>query len=147
MRNPNTRRSFLKNVGLSAIAAGMSRPMQSQQKPIQGFERAPAGPDVSKGWEPVSSRKLRVGLVGYGVCRFAADFSFQHHPNVEIVAPGPGFWPLFRGLLLGSGTAGNLTSDAYLAALAIERGATLYSTDHDFQRFAGLLYVNPLAEP
>ena len=68
-------------------------------------------------------------------------------PNVELVAPGPAFWPLFRGLVLASGTAGNLTSDAHLAALAIERGATLCSTDNDFKRFAGLQHVNPVAEP
>src|SRR5512143_1186520 len=86
MQHPNTRRSFLKTVGLSACAVGLSRQTQSQQKPIQGFEKAAVDPDVSKGWEPLSSRKIRVGLVGYGVCRFAAEFSFQHHPNVEVVA-------------------------------------------------------------
>jgi len=39
-----------------------------------------------KPWAPVSSRKVRVGIVGYGVCRFGADFGFQDHPNVEVVA-------------------------------------------------------------
>lgn len=86
MQNPNTRRSFLKTVGIGATALGLSRPMQSQEKPIPGFEKAPDNPDASKGWEPISTRKIRVGLVGYGVCRFAAAFSFQRHPNVEIVA-------------------------------------------------------------
>jgi predicted nucleic acid-binding protein len=42
------------------------------------------------------------------------------------------------------GTAGNLTSDAHLAALAIEHGATLYSADVDFSRFPGLRWVDPL---
>ncbi len=37
-------------------------------------------------WKPVSDRKVRVGIVGYGVCRFGAAFGFQDHPNVEIVA-------------------------------------------------------------
>ena len=37
-------------------------------------------------WEPVSGRKVRVGIVGYGVCRFGAAFGFQDHPNVEVVA-------------------------------------------------------------
>jgi toxin-antitoxin system PIN domain toxin len=72
--------------------------------------------------------------------------SWLEQPNVEIVVPGPAFWPLFRGLVLASGTAGNLTSDAHLAALAIERGATLCSSDNDFKRFAGLRHVNPIAE-
>jgi len=42
------------------------------------------------------------------------------------------------------GTAGNLTDDAHLAALAIEHGAEL-STDNDFSRFEGVRWVNPLA--
>ena len=37
-------------------------------------------------WELGTNRKVRVGIVGYGVCRFGADFGFQDHPNVEIVA-------------------------------------------------------------
>ncbi len=37
-------------------------------------------------WKPVSDRKVRVGIVGYGVCRFGAAFGFQDHPNVEVVA-------------------------------------------------------------
>jgi len=39
-----------------------------------------------KAWNPISDRKVRVGIVGYGVCRFGAEFGFQDHPNVEIVA-------------------------------------------------------------
>lgn len=42
--------------------------------------------EQTRSWEPVSDRKVRVGIVGYGVCRFGADFGFQDHPNVEIVA-------------------------------------------------------------
>jgi predicted dehydrogenase len=41
---------------------------------------------AKKSWQPVSDRKLRVGIVGYGVCRFGAAFGFQDHPNVRIVA-------------------------------------------------------------
>jgi predicted nucleic acid-binding protein len=43
------------------------------------------------------------------------------------------------------GTGGNLTSDAHLAALAIENGAELCSCDSDFSRFPGLRWRNPLA--
>ena len=42
------------------------------------------------------------------------------------------------------GTGGNLTTDAHLAALAVEHGCTLYSTDADFGRFSGLDWRNPL---
>lgn len=59
-------------------------------------------------------------------------------PVARTVAPGSQHWTLLRGLLLTSGTAGNLTSDAHLAALAMECGARLLTFDHDFRRFKGL---------
>ena len=67
------------------------------------------------------------------------------HPNVEIVVPGPEHWRILHTLLREAGTAGNLTTDAHLAALAIEHGAELESTDADFARFRGLRWSNPLA--
>ena len=72
--------------------------------------------------------------------------SWLELPHVEAVEAGPNHWPVMRNLLETAGTLGNLTSDAHLAALAIERGAALYSSDHDFLRFPGLEHVNPLAE-
>jgi predicted dehydrogenase len=81
-----TRRKFLRSAGLGAAAMAVVEPMRSAEKPIQGFERAPEDTDISKGWEPVSERKIRLGIVGYGVCKFGAEFGFQNHPNVEIVA-------------------------------------------------------------
>jgi uncharacterized protein len=50
---------------------------------------------------------------------------------------------LLRGLLRESGTAGNLTTDAHLATLAIEHGADLVSYDRDFARFAGVRHRLP----
>lgn len=76
---PPTRRSFLHALGLgslgttlagSALWSGHGADLREQRKP----------------WQSVSDRKVRVGIVGYGVCRFGADFGFQDHPNVEIVA-------------------------------------------------------------
>lgn len=61
-----------------------------------------------------------------------------------VVHPGPRQLPILRELLLSTGTAGNLTSDAHLAALAIESGADLCSSDSDFARFPGLRWRNPL---
>ncbi|MBU6401855.1 MAG: Gfo/Idh/MocA family oxidoreductase [Verrucomicrobia bacterium] len=84
------RRSFLRAVGLGAAAAGLSASNGASaaagEKVIQGFEASPANSQTSEGWRPVSDRKLRVGLVGYGVCKFSAAFGFQDHPNVEVVA-------------------------------------------------------------
>jgi uncharacterized protein len=65
-------------------------------------------------------------------------------PIVRLLPPSDEHWRIFKSLLAESGTAGNLTTDAHLAALAIENGATLYSTDADFQRFARLRWRNPL---
>jgi hypothetical protein len=65
-------------------------------------------------------------------------------PVATAVAPGKSHWQILSNLLTGSGTGGNLTTDAHIAALAIEYGYTLYSTDNDFKRFGGLRHVNPL---
>jgi predicted dehydrogenase len=52
---------------------------------IQGFDDQPEQ-QTSDVWTPTSDRKIRMGIVGYGVCRFGAQFSLQTHPNVEVVA-------------------------------------------------------------
>jgi uncharacterized protein len=67
-------------------------------------------------------------------------------PLVVLLAPGDGHWTRFRSLIETAGLAGNLTTDAHLAALALEYDATLYSTDADFARFATLRVVNPLEQ-
>lgn len=80
-----SRRRFLQAAGLGA--AGLAVPVvRPAPPPIQGFEREAVDPNAAPGWQPVSDRRLRVGIVGYGVCRFGADFSFQDHPNVEVTA-------------------------------------------------------------
>ena len=58
-----------------------------------------------------------------------------------MIIPDVNLFHLLRGL----GTAGNLTTDAHLAALAMEYQATLHTTDADFARFPGLKWENPLA--
>jgi hypothetical protein len=65
-------------------------------------------------------------------------------PYVSAVGPGQGHWPILRKLLRDSGTAGNLTSDAHLAAVALELGASICSTDADFGRFPGVERISPL---
>jgi uncharacterized protein len=67
-------------------------------------------------------------------------------PNVVLLQPRDGHWEVLRGLLEAAGTAGNLTTDAHLAALAIQYNAELCSSDNDFARFRpALRFVNPLA--
>jgi len=65
-------------------------------------------------------------------------------PNVQYLAPGPRHLGIAFGLLEGTGTAGNLTTDAQLAAIAIEHDAQMLSSDHDFGRFPGLRWADPL---
>lgn len=65
-------------------------------------------------------------------------------PCVTVVHPTDRHSGVLGGLLADLGTAGNLTSDAHLAALSIEHGAELCSTDADFSRFPGVRWVDPL---
>jgi toxin-antitoxin system PIN domain toxin len=66
-------------------------------------------------------------------------------PCVVLLHPTPRHWSILRGLITSSGAAGNLTSDAHLAAMAVEHGAELCSTDHDFARFTTVRWLNPIA--
>ena len=81
-----SRRSFLQSVGFAAGALGMQGRLQGQNPDIQGFEEAPSDQTASHSWQPTTDRRIRVGIVGYGYCRFGAAFGFQNHPNVEIIA-------------------------------------------------------------
>src|SRR4051794_21388605 len=66
-------------------------------------------------------------------------------PNVGLLEPGDRYWPLLRELLIDGQVTGPLVMDAALAALALEHGATLYTTDRDFARFPGLKWIDPLS--
>ena len=60
--------------------------------------------------------------------------------------PGERHWDILRGLVRDGQAAGALVMDAVLAAIALEHGATICTTDRDFARFPGLKWMNPLAE-
>jgi toxin-antitoxin system PIN domain toxin len=63
----------------------------------------------------------------------------------SILEPEERYWGILRGLLQDDQVKGALVMDAALAALALEHGATLHTTDGDFSRFSGLRCRNPLA--
>ncbi len=65
-------------------------------------------------------------------------------PQVQTLAPGERHWTIYRQLLIEGQVRGPLTSDAQLAALTIEFGGVLHTTDRDFTRFSGLRWINPL---
>jgi uncharacterized protein len=116
-------------------------------------------------WEGLLGAPAPVGLpwaVALGFIRITTHPRVVAHPlpvtaacaHVAAWLAQPQLFPLHPGdrhaailfdLLRRLGTAGNLTTDAHLAALAIEHQAELHSTDVDFARFAGLRWRNPLA--
>lgn len=95
------RRSLLKGFGLGAAALGAlgvaqhlradDLPRDAQGNVIPGFgeddRQTRAAPAQNTGkWEQKSDRRIRVGIAGYGLCKFGAAFFYQNHPNVEVVA-------------------------------------------------------------
>ena len=84
MAYPFSRRDFFKSAVMGASVAAMGA--WAAEKPIAGFDETHAGKVKDAAWKPVSDRKVKVGIVGYGVCQFGAQFGFQNHPNVEVVA-------------------------------------------------------------
>jgi toxin-antitoxin system PIN domain toxin len=115
-------------------------------------------------WEDLLSSTRPVGLAWVAVLGFvriathrqvlerplpvaaacAAARSWLVQPYVSVLHPGERHAEILFGLLEALGTAGNLTTDAHLAAVAIEHQAELHSTDRDFGRFPGLRWENPL---
>ncbi len=71
--------------------------------------------------------------------------AWLQQPSVTVPEPGARHLQTMRDLVLPLGLGGNLTSDAFLAALAVEYGAELHSADNDFGRFKRLRWRNPLA--
>lgn len=116
-------------------------------------------------WESVLSKGEPVGLawaVVFGFLRlttnprimprpltpehaFAVVDDWLAQPSIQAIAPTDRHWEIVKEILAPLGSAGNLTSDAHLAALAIEHGGRLFSSDNDFARFAGLRWVNPIS--
>jgi toxin-antitoxin system PIN domain toxin len=71
--------------------------------------------------------------------------SWLEQPSTRVIGTTEAHWQILQSLLVKAKALGNLVTDAHLAALAIEHGCELYSTDADFSRFPGLRWRNPLA--
>ncbi len=89
-----------------------------------------------------NSRILSNPLSVSGACERVK--SWLERPQSILIHPGDRHAEILFQLLQDAGSAGNLTTDAHLAALAIEHQAELHSTDADMGRFRGLRWVNPL---
>jgi toxin-antitoxin system PIN domain toxin len=75
---------------------------------------------------------------------FAIIRDWMDQPAVLVIHPGPRHAAILERLVVGTGARAGMVTDAALAALAIEYGATLASADYDFRRFPDLKWVNPL---
>lgn len=78
---------------------------------------------------------------------FAFITELADRPTARVVGPGPDHMAIFERLCRDAGAAGKLVADAQHAAVAIEHGCTLVSTDADFSRFADLRWRHPLRRP
>ena len=82
-----SRRTFFQTTAAAALTARtLAQAQQTQAPKIAGFDETNAGKVKTAAWTPFSDRKVKVGIAGYGVCKFGASFGFQNHPNVEVVA-------------------------------------------------------------
>jgi uncharacterized protein len=86
-------------------------------------------------------RAVRFPMSAPQACETVA--SWLAHPKVVVTESGESFWGTFRLLVDAARVSGPLVTDAALAALALEQGATLVSTDADFLRFEGLRRHDP----
>ena len=125
---------------------------------------APLHAAARKWWEATLGEGTPVGLPWAVLCGFirvtthpavldpplkverALEFvrSWLERPGVRILEPGPRHFEVLVGLLSGLGVGGNLTTDAHLAAIAIEHHCELLSNDTDFGRLPGLRWRDPL---
>jgi toxin-antitoxin system PIN domain toxin len=100
---------------------------------ILGFTRIMSHPSICT--QPLGTEVIR-GIVNTWIDR----------PQVRILSVSGDSLPRFFDLLHDIRLGGNLTTDALIALHAFEHSATVYSTDHDFNRFPGLKWVNPLKD-
>ena len=141
---------ILVDANLLIYAVNRDAPLHSHAK--RWLEGALTGPDtVAFSWNVLLAflrLTTRPGLFRRPlswVTAFDLIASWLDQPSATVVSAGPRHLRILRELLLPLGAGGNLTSDAHLAALAIEHGAELCSSDADFARFPGLHWRNPLA--
>ena len=115
---------------LTAVLAG-PEPVALTWTTILGFLRMSTNPKVYP--NPMT--------VGEAI---AAVNEWLSHPAVALLHMGERHWDILTRLMVNGNVSGSGVTDAHLAALAIEHGATLCTTDCDFARFPGLRWQNPL---
>jgi toxin-antitoxin system PIN domain toxin len=111
--------------------AEADEPFGFSELAASGFVRTVTNPAVFKQPTPLSD---------------ALEFVDELHARATCVRlrPGPDHWSIFKRLCVATTARGKLIADAYHAALAIEHGCELVTTDSDFGRFPGLRFSHPL---
>jgi uncharacterized protein len=98
---------------------------------VLAFVRLMTHPTLSE--NPMTVRQVR-----------EATSAWLDRPSVRLLSPSPRTYELMFELLEQAGSGGNLSTDAMIAALALEHGGEVFSNDRDFDRFPGLIRRNPL---
>lgn len=88
-----------------------------------------------------NSRPMKKPLQSTEACDIVTTWLDQ--VNVNVIGPSERFWGILKDLIAEAQVSGPLVTDAALAALALEHGATLCSVDKDFRRFRGLKLIDP----
>jgi toxin-antitoxin system PIN domain toxin len=140
----------LPDVNLLVYAADESSRHHAQARPwleqtLSGTEEVGFAWMVLLGFVRISTNPAAFGNALAPARAFEFIDSWLEAAVATVVHPGQRHADHIRELLMPLGTAGNLTTDAHLAALAIEHGAELCSSDNDFSRFEGVRWTNPIA--
>ncbi len=115
---------------LTRLATG-AEPFAISVLVLAGFVRIATNPRV---FDPPSTTDMAFAFVS----------SLTERPNARIVGPGPDHLSIFERLCRESRATGKLVADAQHAAVAIEHGCTMVTTDSDFSRFPALRWHHPL---
>jgi uncharacterized protein len=142
----------MKLVDLNVLLYAIHRQAPQHEKVRRWWEAAlPGDEPIGLAWPVIAgflrlstSARVFVKPLAPGEAIERVD-AWLAHPNTHVVCETEEHWRIFRELLEQTGTAGNLTTDAHLAALAISLGAKVASCDADFGRFPGLRWENPAA--
>lgn len=140
---------ILLDVNVLIYAAELDAPQHQQS--LAWLRQIFAGPEpIGMPWQTITAfirittdRRMRSAVWKPGEALETVK-NWLSQPGVLIVQPGPQHLNLLETMIINGQASGPLVSDAVLAALAIENGATLASTDRDFSRFPGLKWINPL---
>jgi toxin-antitoxin system PIN domain toxin len=122
-----------------------ARAAQWWQECLSGSEPVGLAPVVIFGFIRVGTN--RKAFLKPMTCAEAAGQvrSWLNQPVAQVLVPGPQHFEQVISLLQSAGATGDLVTDAQIAALAMEHGAVVHTTDADFVRFSGLRWFNPIS--